>query len=157
MYGLSTCSSINDRTHIPVVQTDLHERHNGSRRIYLICHFNHPNELTPQSLEALRLVQEAGVICVNQCPLIKGVNDRPEHAVQLADYLQGLTAKLNLIPYNPRRRSPFDAPTEQDVETFRQRLIDQRVFVRLRRSKGHQIRAACGQLGGVAQGPQSTP
>jgi 23S rRNA (adenine2503-C2)-methyltransferase len=80
--------------------------------------------------------------------LIKGVNDRPEHAVQLAGYLQGLTAKLNLIPYNPRRRSPFEAPTQQDVETFRQHLIDQKVFVRLRRSKGHQIRAACGQLGG---------
>jgi 23S rRNA (adenine2503-C2)-methyltransferase len=81
--------------------------------------------------------------------LIKGVNDRPEHAVLLADYLRGLRAKLNLIPYNPRRRSSLEAPTEQEVETFRRRLIDQRVFVRLRGSKGNQIRAACGQLGGA--------
>jgi 23S rRNA (adenine2503-C2)-methyltransferase len=81
--------------------------------------------------------------------LIKGVNDRPEHAVQLAGYLKGLNAKLNLIPYNPRRQSPYDAPTDQGIECFRQLLIDQRVFVRLRRSKGSQIRAACGQLGSV--------
>jgi 23S rRNA (adenine2503-C2)-methyltransferase len=81
--------------------------------------------------------------------LIKGVNDRPEHAVLLADYLRGLTAKLNLIPYNPRRRSSLEAPSDRDVETFRQRLIDQRLFVRLRRSKGNRIRAACGQLGGA--------
>jgi 23S rRNA (adenine2503-C2)-methyltransferase len=82
--------------------------------------------------------------------LIKGVNDRPEHAVLLADYLRGLSVKLNLIPYNPRRWSPFEAPTGQEVETFRQHLIDQRIFVRLRRSRGISIRAACGQLGGVS-------
>jgi 23S rRNA (adenine2503-C2)-methyltransferase len=81
--------------------------------------------------------------------LIRGVNDRPGHAVLLADYLRGLPVKLNLIPYNTRRRSPFEAPTEQEVEAFRQRLIDQRIFVRLRRSKGTRIRAACGQLGGA--------
>jgi 23S rRNA (adenine2503-C2)-methyltransferase len=82
--------------------------------------------------------------------LIKGINDRPEHAVQLARYLRGLTVKLNLIPYNPRRRSPFEAPDGKDVERFHRQLIDQGVFVRLRRSKGHRIRAACGQLGGGA-------
>ncbi len=80
--------------------------------------------------------------------LIKGVNDRPEHAAELSVYLQGLSAKLNLIPYNPIRPSPFEAPSERDVETFRRHLVDRHVFVRLRRSKGNQIRAACGQLGG---------
>lgn len=84
--------------------------------------------------------------------LIKGVNDLPQHAVQLARYLRGLTVKLNLIPYNPRRRSPFEAPARKEVERFQQKLIDQKVFVRLRRSKGHRIRAACGQLGGGVAG-----
>jgi 23S rRNA (adenine2503-C2)-methyltransferase len=83
--------------------------------------------------------------------LIKGVNDRPEHAALLADYLRGLSAKLNLIPYNPGRRSSLQAPTEREVETFRECLIDQRVFVRLRRSKGNRIRAACGQLVGAGE------
>jgi 23S rRNA (adenine2503-C2)-methyltransferase len=81
--------------------------------------------------------------------LIRGVNDRPEHAVLLADYLRGLPAKLNLIPYNPLRQSPYEAPTGQEMEAFRQRLTEQRIFVRLRRSRGARIGAACGQLGGA--------
>jgi KamA family protein len=48
------------------------------RRIYLICHFDHPVELTPESLEAVRAVQDAGVICVNQCPVIRGVSNNPD-------------------------------------------------------------------------------
>lgn len=80
--------------------------------------------------------------------LIKGVNDHPEYARRLAQYLDGLPVKLNLIPYNPRRRSPFKAPTDKDIQRFHQALIDQKCFVRLRRSKGAGIRAACGQLGG---------
>lgn len=83
--------------------------------------------------------------------LIKGVNDQPGHARQLADYLDGLKVKLNLIPYNPRRDSPFEAPTDTDVDRFHEALIEQRLFVRLRRSKGAAIRAACGQLGGAGR------
>lgn len=79
--------------------------------------------------------------------LIKNVNDHPRYARQLAAYLQGLTAKLNLIPYNPRQQSPFQAPTDEDVQRFHQALIDQHIFVRLRSPKGSGIRAACGQLG----------
>lgn len=80
--------------------------------------------------------------------LIKGVNDRCEDACRLAQYVTGLPVRLNLIPYNPRRQSPFDAPSEQDVVRFHRRLIDLGLFVRLRTSKGAGIRAACGQLGG---------
>lgn len=79
--------------------------------------------------------------------LIKEVNDHPRYARQLAEYLQGLTVKLNLIPYNPRQQSPFQAPTDEDVQRFHQALIDQKIFVRLRSPKGAGIRAACGQLG----------
>jgi len=48
-----------------------------SRRIYMMCHFDHPNELTPQSKEAMRRVIDAGVICLNQNPIIRGVSDNP--------------------------------------------------------------------------------
>lgn len=48
-----------------------------NRRLYLMCHFDHPRELTPQSREALRLVQDAGVMCVNQSPIIRGISDNP--------------------------------------------------------------------------------
>lgn len=83
-----------------------------------------------------------------QYVLIKGINDQPQHAEQLADYLHGLPVKLNLIPYNPRRQSPFDPPSTSDVERFHKVIVAKQVFVRLRRSKGVAIRAACGQLGG---------
>ncbi|MDA8138883.1 MAG: 23S rRNA (adenine(2503)-C(2))-methyltransferase RlmN [Desulfobacteraceae bacterium] len=81
--------------------------------------------------------------------LIKGVNDHPDHARQLARYLEGLPVRLNLIAYNPRRQSPFEAPSAAEVEQFRQMLVEYRIFVRLRHSRGAGIRAACGQLGGA--------
>jgi len=46
-------------------------------RIYLMCHFDHPNELTRESREAIHMVQKAGAICVNQNPIIRGVSDKP--------------------------------------------------------------------------------
>lgn len=79
--------------------------------------------------------------------LIKGVNDTPQHASEVAAYLYGLPVRLNLIPYNPRPESPYEAPTPAGVERFRRLLVDQRIFVRLRTSKGAPIQAACGQLG----------
>ncbi len=82
--------------------------------------------------------------------LIKGVNDLPQHAQRLAAFFEGLPVKLNLIPYNPDRQGPFEAPGAEEVRRFHQALIDQRIFVRLRGAKGAGIRAACGQLGGAA-------
>ena len=48
------------------------------RRIYMMCHFDHPRELTPESREAIHRVIKAGVICVNQNPIIRGISDSPE-------------------------------------------------------------------------------
>ena len=47
------------------------------RRIYLMAHFDHPRELTPEAMRGLEAWLEAGVVCVNQCPLIRGINDDP--------------------------------------------------------------------------------
>lgn len=80
--------------------------------------------------------------------LIKGVNDHPDHARQLSEYFNGLTVKLNLIPYNPDSGSEFEAPTAEGLERFRRALIDERIFVRRRSPRGAGIQAACGQLGG---------
>lgn len=48
-----------------------------SRRIYLMCHFDHPKEITPQSREAIRRIVDAGIICLNQNPIIRGISDSP--------------------------------------------------------------------------------
>lgn len=57
------------------------------RRVYVMAHFNHPRELTEQALEAIAALQRAGVITVNQTPLLRGVNDQPAVLGELLDRL----------------------------------------------------------------------
>jgi 23S rRNA (adenine2503-C2)-methyltransferase len=54
---------------------------------------------------------------------------------------------INLIPYNPRRNSPWPAPTEDEIEAFLGGLIRRGVFAKRRRTKGRSMMGACGQLG----------
>jgi 23S rRNA (adenine2503-C2)-methyltransferase len=82
--------------------------------------------------------------------LIKDINDHPEHADALADFLRPLKVKLNLIPYNPASHSELHPPSADAYERFHSWLVAKKVFVRRRREKGGRIMAACGQLGGMA-------
>ena len=85
--------------------------------------------------------------------LIPTVNDKPEHLDELAAFMGELKdgdrplAILNLIPYNPRRNSPWPAPEETQVAAFLAGLIERGVFAKRRRTKGRQMMGACGQLG----------
>jgi 23S rRNA (adenine2503-C2)-methyltransferase len=78
---------------------------------------------------------------------IPGVNDQPEHAVQLAGFLESLPSKVNLIPFNPGSKSPYRAPSEEESKRFRELLIARRVNVQQRSTRGRELMAACGQLG----------
>lgn len=79
--------------------------------------------------------------------LLGGVNDGPEHARKLADLVRSTTrGKLNLIAYNPAEGSPYRAPDPGRVEAFEKILWDRHVTAVLRRSRGQDIEAACGQL-----------
>lgn len=78
--------------------------------------------------------------------MLKGVNDRPEHAVQLAKLLDGLRCKVNLIAYNATENMPYAAPDRKDVEAFQKILWDKDMTAFIRRSMGTDIKAACGQL-----------
>jgi KamA family protein len=62
----------------PALVAGLEELSTPEKRIYLMAHFDHPRELTEPAIEGLNTLIRAGVICVNQCPLIRGVNDDPE-------------------------------------------------------------------------------
>lgn len=84
--------------------------------------------------------------------LLDGVNDTPEDARRLVKLLSGIKAKVNLIPLNPAAGIPFERPSDERVNRFAQILADRRVTVSVRKSRGRDIRAACGQLiveGGV--------
>ncbi len=78
--------------------------------------------------------------------LIAGVNDGAEQTRPLATLARRLNAKVNLIPYNTVEGLPWSRPDEEVCEQFLQALKDQKVVCTLRREKGHDIDAACGQL-----------
>ena len=80
--------------------------------------------------------------------LIDGVNDSLKDARALASLLQGIRCKINLIPFNEHEGVTFKRPTTQAVDQFRQYLSSQHFTVIVRYSKGNDIGAACGQLGG---------
>ena len=82
--------------------------------------------------------------------LIPGVNDAREHAHEVAEYLRPLKSMLNLIPYNPRRESPWRAPTRDEVQQFLKWVEEAGQGVKLRITKGRDQMAACGQLGNRA-------
>lgn len=86
------------------------------------------------------------VICCEYV-LIPGVNDADEHADELSSLLKGVRCCVNVIPYNPRRDSPWPAPTEESVWRFLKRLEANGQFCKRRRTKGRDSMAACGQLG----------
>jgi 23S rRNA (adenine2503-C2)-methyltransferase len=82
--------------------------------------------------------------------LIHGVNDSPEDAWRLARLLKGIRAKVNLIAFNEHPGSSFRRPSEEGVQNFRGILMAKGFTAMLRQSKGSDILAACGQLGGRA-------
>jgi 23S rRNA (adenine2503-C2)-methyltransferase len=78
--------------------------------------------------------------------LLKDVNDAPQNAVELVKLLGGLRAKVNLIALNPGADIPFATPDENRVLAFQQLLINGGVPAYIRRPRGRDIYAACGQL-----------
>ncbi len=78
--------------------------------------------------------------------LIKGKNDLPEDADKLAVIAGRLGAKVNVLIYSPVPQIDFKPPSEREAEVFMRYLLDRKVKATLRRSKGKDIAAACGQL-----------
>jgi 23S rRNA (adenine2503-C2)-methyltransferase len=78
--------------------------------------------------------------------LLGGINDSPEQAHRLAERLAGKTALLNVIPYNPVAGLPYQTPSLRAQERFTGILEEAGIAIKVRRRKGDQIDAACGQL-----------
>ena len=88
--------------------------------------------------------------------LLDGVNDTVADAARLVALLRGLRAKVNLIPLNAAPGIPFARPSDRDVNRFARSLAARGLTVSVRRSRGRDIRAACGQLivdGGPGRSP----
>ena len=78
--------------------------------------------------------------------LIKGINDSTADADRLAKMLQPIRCKINLIPFNPHEGCDFERPAETAIQAFYDILFAKNYTVIIRRSKGQDISAACGQL-----------
>lgn len=99
--------------------------------------------------EVLKLAREYSLrknMVTFEYVLIDHVNDRIKDARMLLKMIRGIRSKINLIPFNPHPRLPFRRPAPARITRFFEYLLDSPHTVTLRRSKGEEIKAACGQL-----------
>ncbi|WP_254175093.1 23S rRNA (adenine(2503)-C(2))-methyltransferase RlmN [Planktothrix pseudagardhii] len=78
--------------------------------------------------------------------LLAGLNDLPEHAIELASQLRGFQSHVNLIPYNPIQEVDYKRPDTQRIHEFMDILKQRNIAVSVRYSRGLEADAACGQL-----------
>jgi len=83
---------------------------------------------------------------------LRGVNDSEQHARELAKLLRGIPSKVNVIPFNPHPGSEFLRPSNESIACFQDLLHDLGVQINVRRPRGDDIQAACGQLQGEEAG-----
>ena len=80
--------------------------------------------------------------------MLEGVNDFPEHAKSLANLLNGISAKVNLIPFNPFPKTQYQTSKEVTINVFQNILYQSGIRTTTRRTRGDDVDAACGQLAG---------
>ena len=80
--------------------------------------------------------------------LLAGINDTLEDAHKLSRILRGIPAKINLIPFNEHEAPPYKRPQEGQILRFQKALLDKGYVATIRKSRGQDISAACGQLWG---------
>jgi 23S rRNA (adenine2503-C2)-methyltransferase len=83
--------------------------------------------------------------------MLDGVNDADTHAAQLVELVADVPCKLNLIPFNPFPGTEFRTSPRARILAFQQRLMDAGIVTTVRRTRGEDIDAACGQLAGRVQ------
>ncbi|HKQ49000.1 MAG TPA: radical SAM protein [Phycisphaerae bacterium] len=106
------------------LQNVLRKYSTARKRIYLMAHFDHPRELTDEAVDGIDCFIKCGVICVNQCPLIKGINDDP---AVLSDMYRQLSW-IGCPPYylfqgRPTAgNEPYEVPIVRGWNIFREAL-----------------------------------
>jgi len=78
--------------------------------------------------------------------LLRGVTDAPEDSLHLVKLLKGIRAKVNLIPFNEAEELSYRRPLDAAIERFQQALIENNISAFVRKNRGNDISAACGQL-----------
>jgi len=128
----------------PNLAISLHAPDPGLRRALMPIEAKYPFDEVVAA--ALRYPIPRGGRVTFEYVLLGGVNDTPAHARALARRLEGQRVKVNVIPLNPAPEIPFDAPSPEAVDAFGAALAAAGVTVSVRRPRGRDILAACGQL-----------
>lgn len=105
-------------------------------------------ELIDACNEYLGMMPDRKRVITVEYTLIKGVNDQPQHAQELAQLLKILPCKINLIPFNPFNLSNYEKPSNNTIFRFRDILYKNGYVTTIRSTRGDDIAAACGQLAG---------
>ena len=87
--------------------------------------------------------------------MLRGINTSEQDARQLVRLMHGIRCKINLIPLNEAPGIPFERPTDAEIDAFARILADHHLTVSVRKSRGRDIRAACGQL--IVEGLRRSP
>jgi len=88
--------------------------------------------------------------------MLRGVNDTPADAHALARLLKGIPAKINLIPFNPWPGAAYECSTQKAIAAFSRILFEAGFSAPVRRARGQDILAACGQLKSASQRTKDT-
>lgn len=80
--------------------------------------------------------------------MLDGVNDKPEHAYELLDLVKDTPCKFNLIPFNPFPHSGYQRSSNHNINVFKDILMQADIVTTVRKTRGEDIDAACGQLAG---------
>lgn len=147
--SLSTCGLVPEIKKLAKLKlgvklsVSLHSADNSIRNKLMPINKEYPIE---ELITALREFSKTSKDPVTfECVLIQGVNTSRDDAKKLAKLLNGVNGKANLIPYNGVS-SKFKAPDKETIDIFGQELKRRGVFFTLRKSRGQDINAACGQL-----------
>ncbi|WP_415889099.1 23S rRNA (adenine(2503)-C(2))-methyltransferase RlmN [Neptuniibacter sp. SY11_33] len=126
----------------------LHAPNDDLRDILVPINRRYPiKELVAACNRYLENLNDKRVITV-EYTLINGVNDKPEHAKQLLKILRKMPSKLNIIPFNPFPNSGYERPSEERILAFKEVIVHGGIVTTVRRTRGDEIDAACGQLVG---------
>lgn len=122
----------------------LHAPNDGLRRELIPVAKNYPMEKLLEAIRKFPRIKNGRTTI--EYILLGDINDSKKHAEELSRILKGLPVKVNLIPFNPHPELPFRRPSSESVLEFQRYLLDQGILTTVRKSKGVEISAGCGQL-----------
>ncbi|MGQ0735166.1 MAG: 23S rRNA (adenine(2503)-C(2))-methyltransferase RlmN [Acidobacteriota bacterium] len=130
--------------HMPNLAVSLHATTEAQRRSIVPPSRKYPLGELLEACRRLPLKKRSRITF--EYVLLQGINDSEEDARRLARLLSGIKAKVNLIPLNDAPGIPFTRPSDAAVDAFANVLAAKHLTVSVRKSRGRDIRAACGQL-----------